>query len=261
MVTEKFVQEEFNAVLIVTKHPKSPVQELYLWNPNQKCPSVVMNLVIWTPVPMFHKTKVHRRSTLFLLYLTPYYCFYSTFRSESSTPTTNDPNQCYIVFDTMLMLLFAVCRHCGSKAVKVQKVIVGSFLRIKQQCLRCNRKFVWDSQPMIRKIPAGNIRLSAAILYAGAMPTKMIRVLTFMKCETISTDTYFRHQRDYLQPVVSTVYQSKQVALLSSLRNHPLVLAGDGRADSPGHSAKYGTYSVLEMSCSKIIDFKLVQVW
>ena len=161
----------------------------------------------------------------------------------------------------MLILLFAVCKHCGCRAVKVQKVVVGCFLRIKQICMSCGEKYEWDSQPMIRKIPAGNIRLSAAILYAGAMPTKVIRVLTFLRCKTISTDTYFRHQRNYLQPTVSTVYRSKQAVLLSALRNQPLVLAGDGRADSPGHSAKYGTYSMLEMSCNKIIDYKLVQVW
>ena len=160
----------------------------------------------------------------------------------------------------MLMLLFAVCRQCGSKAVKVQKVIIGTYLRIKHLCLSCSHKRVWDSQPMVRKIPAGNIRLSAAILYAGTTPTKVIRVLTFLKCETISVETYFWHQRDYLQPTVSSVYQSKQSALLSSFGNQHLVLAGDGRADSPGHSAKYGTYSILEMSCNKIIDFKLVQV-
>ena len=88
------------------------------------------------------------------------------------------------------MLLFAVCRQCGSKAVKVQKVLIGSYLRIKQLCSRCGQKCVWDSQPMIRKIPAGNIRLSTAILYAGALPTKVIRVLTFLKCETISVDTF-----------------------------------------------------------------------
>lgn len=28
----------------------------------------------------------------------------------------------------------------------------------------------------------------------------------------------------------------------------PLVLGGDGRADSTGHSAKYGSYSVLELN-------------
>ena len=158
------------------------------------------------------------------------------------------------------MLLFAVCRQCGSKAVKLHKIVIGTYLRIKQQCLSCSYKSTWSSQPMIRKIPAGNIRLSAALLYAGATPTKVIRVLTFLKCETISTDTYFRHQRDYLLATVSSVYNLKHTALISSLSNQHLVLAGDGRADSPGHSAKYGTYSILEMSCNKIIDFKLVQV-
>lgn len=39
-----------------------------------------------------------------------------------------------------------------------------------------------------------------------------------------------------------------------------VVLAGDGRADSPGHSAKYGSYSLLDLKCSKIVDFKLVQL-
>ena len=38
------------------------------------------------------------------------------------------------------------------------------------------------------------------------------------------------------------------------------MVAGDGRLDSPGHSAKYGSYSLLELTCNKIVDFKLVQV-
>ena len=41
----------------------------------------------------------------------------------------------------------------------------------------------------------------------------------------------------------------------------PLQLAGDGRADSPGHSAKYGSYSVIDPTCNKVLDFKLVQVY
>ena len=43
-------------------------------------------------------------------------------------------------------------------------------------------------------------------------------------------------------------------------RQSPIVVTGDGRADSPGHSAKYGSYSLLELNCNKIIDMKLVQV-
>ena len=37
------------------------------------------------------------------------------------------------------------------------------------------------------------------------------------------------------------------------------MLAGDGRADSPGHSAKYGSYTLIELS-NKVVDFQLVQV-
>ena len=39
-----------------------------------------------------------------------------------------------------------------------------------------------------------------------------------------------------------------------------MTLAGDGRADSPGYSAKFGSYSIIELTCNRIVDFKLVQV-
>ena len=38
------------------------------------------------------------------------------------------------------------------------------------------------------------------------------------------------------------------------------MLGSDGRADSPGHSAKYDSYSVLEERINKVIDIQLVQV-
>ena len=37
-------------------------------------------------------------------------------------------------------------------------------------------------------------------------------------------------------------------------------LGGDGRADSPGHSAKYGSYSVLDCDSNKVLDMQRVQV-
>ena len=39
-----------------------------------------------------------------------------------------------------------------------------------------------------------------------------------------------------------------------------LVLAGDGRHDSMGHSAKYCTYTIFSCTTSMIIHFSLVQV-
>ena len=144
----------------------------------------------------------------------------------------------------------------------IKKVITGSFLRVTQKCSRCNRNWVWDSQPTIGNVPAGNICLSAAILYAGALPAKAIRIFRFLNCYTISSNTFFRHQRQYLQPAISSTWKSQQLAVLSSLKDQKkkLALSGDGRADSPGHSAKYGSYTVIEMSCNKVLDYRLVQV-
>ena len=50
--------------------------------------------------------------------------------------------------------------------------------------------------------------------------------------------------------------------LLSKLvkKQQGLVLGGDGKSDSSGHSAKYASYSILELNINKIVDIKLVQV-
>lgn len=138
----------------------------------------------------------------------------------------------------------------------------GSFLSVTQKCSHCHQKWVWNSQPFIGKIPAGNLSISAAILYAGAMPTQALRIFSILKCHTISSMTFFRHQKQYLLPAIHATWKSEQLALVSNLKSlkNKLVLTGDGRADSPGHSVKYGSYSVIEMTCNKVIDYRLVQV-
>ena len=35
---------------------------------------------------------------------------------------------------------------------------------------------------------------------------------------------------------------------------------GDARCDSPGYSAKYGSYTLMDLVTKKILDFQLVQV-
>lgn len=56
------------------------------------------------------------------------------------------------------------------------------------------------------------------------------------------------------------MWNQEQASLLEEARANPLRLAGDGRADSPGFSAKFGTYSVLDLETTKIVHFELVQV-
>ena len=182
--------------------------------------------------------------------------------TSPSCSSSSSPSTCYLVFEASLLLLFSVCRFCLSHAVNVSKVTVGSFLRVTQKCFNCGQTFTWDSQSFIGHTPAGNLLTSAAILYSGALPTKALRIFSILDCATITPFTFFRHQRKYLQPAILTIWERQQSLLFSNLRDRKkkLKLSGDGRADSPGHSAKYGSYTVVEMTCNKVLDYRLVQV-
>ena len=179
---------------------------------------------------------------------------------DNSLPAGKQPT--YLVFESALMLLFSTCFICKSKFVTVEKLMFGSLLRIKQTCSQCSNIFDWFSQPYIGKVPAGNVLLSAAILYTGCLPAKALRMFKTLNCAAITRKTYFRHQNSYLQPAISLVWERHQRKLLSELiiEKKGLVLVGDGRADSPGHSAKYGSYSIIDIKKNKVVDVKLVQV-
>lgn len=59
--------------------------------------------------------------------------------------------------------------------------------------------------------------------------------------------------------VVREVYNRHMAEVLSSVEQ-PLQLNGDGRFDSPGHSALYGIYSFMDAKTSKIVASTLLKV-
>ena len=121
---------------------------------------------------------------------------------------------------------------------------------------------VWTSQPRIKDTPAGNLLLSAAILFSGATPGKIFCLLGHMRVACISDRTFYYHQHQYLQPAIVSVWQSKQQELLAECRSRvtPLCIGGDGRTDSPGHSAKYDSYGIIDLDTNKVIHIELVYV-
>ena len=130
------------------------------------------------------------------------------------SPTFSISESTYVVFESALML---TCQLCRSSSVNVKKGITGSFLRITQFCAQCKKTCCWDSQPFIGSIPAGNILTSAAILYSGALPAKVLRVFLVLKCVTITFKTFFRHQNEILQPAVHRTWEKHQSSLLQSI--------------------------------------------
>ncbi|XP_077864721.1 uncharacterized protein LOC144350407 [Saccoglossus kowalevskii] len=114
---------------------------------------------------------------------------------------------------------------------------------------------------MIGSIPSGNLRLSCGILFAGALASKGLRVFQFMNMRSISTDTFMKHQRHYLPPAVMEVWENLRGKYIDdALQNgRSLCIGGDGRCDTPGHSAKFGSYSVMDLDNGTMIDIQLVE--
>lgn len=65
-----------------------------------------------------------------------------------------------------------------------------------------------------------------------------------------------------LLPAINEIWSGYQFNLIQQLLalKKPLVIGGDGRADSPGHSAKYGSYTLMELEHKAILEVQLVQV-
>ena len=59
--------------------------------------------------------------------------------------------------------------------------------------------------------------------------------------------------------MVHSTYILHQEAVLEFSRNEGFHLSGDGRCDSPGYSAKYCTYSIMDSVSDLVFDYRLVQ--
>ena len=160
------------------------------------------------------------------------------------------------------MELFEVCPLCTEPATAEVSKIIGTLIHVTQKCANCSYCRVWRSQPNIKKMPAGNLLLSAAILYSGSMISQTLRMLKILRVECFSRQTFHKHQKNYLIPVVIKMWKEEQDKIIQSVSSLEggLVLSGDGRSDSPGHCAKYGAFTVIEQRVNKVFDVQLVQV-
>lgn len=48
--------------------------------------------------------------------------------------------------------------------------------------------------------------------------------------------------------------------MITEIGERDVWLSGDGRCDSPGFSAKYGTYTLLDQETDKVVDFSVIHV-
>ncbi|KAK7939668.1 hypothetical protein WMY93_002994 [Mugilogobius chulae] len=174
-------------------------------------------------------------------------------------PTSEFEDSKYIVFESSLKQLFQTCPIC-KRYCNLQKRSSGTFVSYIQSCPHClyNRK--WDSQPIMGSTPVGNLQLSAAVYFSGGSYIKMEKICKAMNLQVHQYNAFRRHSRSFLEPAIYHKWKKDQETFFEELkRKGKVAVGGDMRADSPGHSAKYGSYTIMELESEKILDIQLVQ--
>lgn len=71
------------------------------------------------------------------------------------------------------------------------------------------------------------------------------------------------HQQYYLHPAILQVWKNHQGAYIEEVQEtgRAVRLGGDGRADTPGHCAMFGSYTLMGLEENKVVDMQLVQVF
>ena len=109
-----------------------------------------------------------------------------------------------------LMELFMVCPYCMEPATAEVTKVIGTKIYVTQKCPTCKLVRQWKSQPNIRRIPAGNLLLSAAILYSDSMTSLTLRIFKILKVECFSRQMFCKHQKNYLIPVVMKLWKEEK---------------------------------------------------
>lgn len=100
---------------------------------------------------------------------------------------------------------------------------------------------------------------AAAIIISGNNYSKFTLLCKALGLSIISRNTFTRFQKHCAAPVVKEIWDEINSLITGILKQYDdLCLCGDGRNDSPGHSARYCVYTLMEHASKVVVDMAVV---
>ena len=103
-----------------------------------------------------------------------------------------------------------------------------------------------------------NVQLSAAILLSGNNFQKFNLFAKFLGLSSISESLFYRVQKLNCKPAIQNMWSNVKEAIHEHLPSTDATLAEDERNDSPGHTARYCVYTLLEEYSKLIVNLEVV---
>lgn len=170
----------------------------------------------------------------------------------------------FIVFESNLDQLLSKLRcpkeECFEKITSFNKIMVGTLLKVYSTCMENHQLLIWESQTKIGNLAAGNLIFASAMTCSGSSFTSVKQMMDFCNIPFFSKATYHTYLNKFIYGGIDYCWLEEKDKIKQKLQKNPVYLVGDGQCDSPGFSAKYCTYTVMEMESELILDFETVQV-
>lgn len=151
-------------------------------------------------------------------------------------------------------------KDCYEIIQTLDKVIVGSLLKVYGTCGDHHHQLIWQSQPNIANFAARNVLISSSIVCSGSSYSKVKAMFDLVNIPILSKTLFHKNLNKFIFPGIDFVWEMKKENLKAHLQSEPVYLVSDGQCDSPGFSAKYCIYTMMDINFEYIIDFEVVQV-
>ncbi len=173
--------------------------------------------------------------------------------------------KCIVFTDTLMSLLTclhgSVCKRpdCGRPLV-YSKTYAGTCLVVSWGCQSGHAGGRWAAQPSCDKIRAGNLILASALLFSGNSYAKVGLMFNFCNLQYFSSTLFNQYQQLYIIPAINDSWEQHKQQVWNEKAGNDIILSGDGRNDSPGHSAQYCTYTLADMHDRAILQVNVIDV-
>ncbi|OCT67836.1 hypothetical protein XELAEV_18039140mg [Xenopus laevis] len=171
----------------------------------------------------------------------------------------------FIVFESCLdnLIRMITCQsslRCTARIEHITKRFEGTLVKIHGVCFEGHNFPLWQSQPMVKNIAAGNLLLASSIVLSGSSFQKVHDLCNILGLVHFSECTFYRYQRRFVFPVIDLHWMNEKSKVKEKISGKALCVGGDGQSDSPGYSAKYCVYTLIDLTSKNVIDFEVVQV-
>ncbi|XP_052238264.1 uncharacterized protein LOC127849576 [Dreissena polymorpha] len=100
--------------------------------------------------------------------------------------------------------------------------------------------------------------LMASTILSGNNYQKVALLAKFINLGLPHRTTFQKIQGHFVAPTVEQYWSNIQASTIEETRATNVVISGDGRMDSPGHCAKYCTYTCMNQQTKWILAMEVV---